>query len=87
VRLPLGAWEGEREGPRDAGRELLPPERLAVCSKRELVEYLQAVAPRQLLARCNLVGNLGNVVKAKRKEDLLEAVAETWHVRGAGGAA
>ncbi len=54
-------------------------------SKREVVEYLRAAAPRIVLIKYGLVFSVKNAVKAICFEDLLNAVDETLSLRSADG--
>jgi len=82
VDIPLGAWAGAKAAPADPDVPLVSPARARGMTKREIVEYLRKVAPREILMRHSLMGSVNNTVKCKSAKDLEIAVVETWHARG-----
>lgn len=81
VEVPLGIWCGNKADPVDPHTPLWRPEDVERHTKRELLEYLHKAAPREILLRHDLLGNIKNKVKARGIPQLRDAVAETWHVR------
>lgn len=77
VKLQLGAWEiGARLARLDM--PIIHPEDVSVYTKRELIEYLRATAPRDMLAKRRLLGSVRNVQKSTSLSELADVVAETW---------
>lgn len=81
IALPLGAWAGERAQPADPSAPLMDLEGARGLTKRELVEYLKKAAPREILMRHGVMGNIQKVIKVKPLQALLDAVEETWDAR------
>eukprot|EP00747_Dinoflagellata_sp_TGD_P033926 gnl/TRDRNA2_/TRDRNA2_136923_c1_seq1.p1 gnl/TRDRNA2_/TRDRNA2_136923_c1~~gnl/TRDRNA2_/TRDRNA2_136923_c1_seq1.p1 ORF type:complete len:398 (-),score=66.51 gnl/TRDRNA2_/TRDRNA2_136923_c1_seq1:32-1084(-) len=88
VKVPLGAWSGTKAQPIDPDAPLIHPSDALAYSKRELIEYLRAVAPREVLMRYRLLGDMRNVVKSisaltdnSKRLRLIDAMEETWRLR------
>lgn len=82
VKLPLGAWAGPRAQPADPSVPLMDPDSASKHTKRVLINYLLKAAPREILLRYSLLGSLKNAVKSKGMGELVDAIAETWFLRG-----
>jgi len=81
IRLPLGAWSGDKIQPADPGVPLIPPDHAQCYTKREIIEYLHKAAPREILLKHNLLGNMKNTLKSKGSETLREALRDTMDSR------
>jgi len=81
LELPLGVWEDDDNRPAEPDHPLIPPHDCRGLSKRELIEYLQQAAPRGLLLKQQLLGNMESSMKRNSMAALLAAVDETWRVR------
>jgi len=81
INLPLGIWSGEKAQPIDPSLPLIPPEDAECYTKRELIQYLQQAAPREILLKHNLLGNMKNALKSKGTESLREALRDTLDSR------
>lgn len=76
VTLPLGIWEGKPAlNPELA---LMSPEEAQQCSKKVLIEYLRKAAPRELLLKHSLLGEIRNVKKVHNTTTLVAAVRDLW---------
>jgi hypothetical protein len=81
VRLPLGAWSAERAQPADPDVPLIPAEHSQYYTKREIIEYLHKAAPREILLKHKLLGNMKNTLKSKGGDLLKEALKDTLDSR------
>jgi len=81
IQLPLGAWSGEKAQPADPDVPLIPVEDADCYTKRELVNYLHQAAPREILLKHNLLGNMKNTLKSKGSESLKQALQDTMDAR------
>eukprot|EP00928_Gymnodinium_smaydae_P043778 TRINITY_DN29273_c0_g1_i2.p1 TRINITY_DN29273_c0_g1~~TRINITY_DN29273_c0_g1_i2.p1 ORF type:complete len:683 (-),score=104.20 TRINITY_DN29273_c0_g1_i2:283-2331(-) len=82
IDVPIGAWRGGSSAAKDPGTPLLDPEAAANFTKRELLEYLQKAAPKEILHKYHLLGQMKNMVRTKAHPEIMDAVRETWTVRG-----
>ncbi|CAL1158472.1 unnamed protein product [Cladocopium goreaui] len=80
--VPMGIWTGESNEPADPEYPLMPPEEAQTKTKRELIDYLSRAAPRDVLARMKLLGDIKNAVKSTGQPGLLAAVQDVWVSRG-----
>jgi len=81
LQLPLGIWSGGTAQPADPTEPLIPAEDVQCYTKREVIRYLQQAAPREILIKHNLLGNIKNTLKSKGVESLKEAVKDTMEAR------
>lgn len=80
--VPMGIWTGESNEPADPEYPLMSPEEAQTKTKRELIDYLSRAAPRDVLARMKLLGDIKNAVKSTGQPGLLAAVQDVWVSRG-----
>jgi len=80
IDVPLGAFAGTDVA--DPAVPLLHPADTTAMTKREIVTYLRAAAPRDVLTRASLLGKLQNSVRSKSLCELNAVVEETWRSRG-----
>jgi len=77
IKIPLGIWAGPKAAPLDPCSVPLSPSNANGMTKCELVQYLRKAAPRVILMRRGLLGNMKNMLKFNRKA-LMAAVSDTY---------
>lgn len=81
IEVPRGAWFGGRPQPANPDTPLMSPDVARNHTKKELIDYLQKAAPKDFLVKNSIYGKMKNITKAKTFDELVEAVAVTWHAR------
>eukprot|EP00971_Amphidinium_carterae_P018869 371709-Amphidinium_carterae.1 len=85
VTLPLGVWSGEKAKAAEPDVPIIRPSDGHKYTKRDLIKYLHSAAPRDILMKYSLLGNIKNTVKGNSTANLLSAVKETFEIRSAEG--
>ena len=78
VELPLGSWHCGKLGPAEPDAVLIPLERARVLPKRQILENLAKAAPKEILIRRGMLGNIKKLLKMKTHEAVLAALEEAW---------